>query len=300
MSFENLEYKKDDGKQSLNSDIGSFDKISLAKSISIEEDLLNSNKKDIRDNEKELSKNNENDSSEGNDIINLGSVSDFFAINLQQSEAINNKEININKISSFNQSELLSNKAKKNFLQKITEEHIDLEKLDKFDKEFSKKIHDCTLPKNVENIIYLFARMFNPDLITSYLVIIMSYKTFQNEPLFVLKPILSTIVTLLISLYLKKYIGRPRPEPSKISQRNYDLRKYEKNFSMPSGDSIQAGNWAIIIYFFTGYDFGFIIVPFVMFSRIYFYCHYLFDTIIGAVLGSLISLLINILIFYLV
>jgi membrane-associated phospholipid phosphatase len=173
-----------------------------------------------------------------------------------------------------------------------------LNQLDKFDKNFSKKIHDFTLPKIAEYIVYIFARMFNPDLITSYFIIILSYKSLNNEHYFILKPIISTIVNLVLSLALKKYIGRPRPETSKISSRLFDLRKYEKNCSMPSGDSIQAGNWAILIYIYTGYNIGFFIVPFVMYARIYFYCHYLFDTIIGSLFGIFISLNINISIIY--
>ena len=35
--------------------------------------------------------------------------------------------------------------------------------------------------------------------------------------------------------------------------------------------------------------FGFFLVPFVMFARIFYFCHYVFDTVIGALMGFFIS-----------
>lgn len=288
MSNELIEEKHE---KSLSYDIDNFDKKSLASSVSLnhqEKKITEqqiSNKSDCKEIEKET---NLNDLSSNSNISNEESNQKYNLINLGSSSYDTNQE---NKESN-----------QKNEIQNITpfeEENTNyLHNLDKFDKEFSKKIHDSTLPNTLEYIVYLFARIFNPDFITSYFVVILSYKTYHNEPLFVLKPLISTLISLVISSILKKYFERPRPEPSKISKRIFDLRKHEKNFSMPSGDSIQAGNWAMIIYFYTGNDLGFIFVPFVMYARIYFYCHYLFDTIIGALLGSFISFIINIIIYY--
>lgn len=301
MSLDLLDNKDNESQNSL---IDDFDKKSLANSISMTEEenkepLINtySLDKDLekvqknRDTSFESSKNSDN--KQENYILNLGSSEEDLNTFNKSSNLTNNKE-------SITSNENNKMATEKNDQQEKEEFHITnyIEKLDKFDKEFSKKIHDFTLPKNVEYIVYIFARMFNPDLITSYLVIILSYKSLNNEPYFVLKPIISTVASLVFSLVLKKFLGRPRPEPSKISTRMIDLRKHEKNCSMPSGDSIQAGNWAVLIYLYSGFDIGFLIVPFVMFARIYYYCHYLFDTIVGALLGSFISLIVNIIILY--
>ena len=54
-------------------------------------------------------------------------------------------------------------------------------------------------------------------------------------------------------------------------------RKKEKNFSMPSGDSMQAANFAIVaLFYFNISFFGFLILPFVMVARIFYFCHYFF------------------------
>jgi len=313
MSSKSLDNKE---KQSQNNEIDSFDKKSLANSVSLtldNEEIKEENlfekfpiEKEKEKKEDLSSESSKNDKNKENDIINLNSNSsdsgDINFLKKQLKEKINKDKLNENNIIN-NKEEMEISADKTTFIENDKEKVLCplanyISKLDKFDKDFSKKIHDFTLPKIAEHIIYLFARMFNPDLITSYFIIILSYKSLNNEPYFILKPILSTIANLVFSLALKKYIGRPRPETSKISSRIYDLRKHEKNCSMPSGDSIQAGNWAILIYLYSGYYIGFLFVPFVMYARIYFYCHYLFDTIIGALFGIIISLNINILIIY--
>lgn len=161
-----------------------------------------------------------------------------------------------------------------------------LEKLDNLDKSLSQIIHDLNLGRNMDMLIYIFARLFNPDFIVSYFLVILSYKIYiNNDYLFVIKPIISTVVCLGVTLSLKKYFGRKRPNYSKISKRIYDLRKLERNCSMPSGDSLQAANFSIILFFYFDSTLGFYIIPFVMFARIYFYCHFLFDTVVGVTLG---------------
>lgn len=147
-----------------------------------------------------------------------------------QSNKFNN-DININK--PLENENKIEYKIKEKINNKDIDKQIDtnifqlanynyIENLDKFDKFLSKKIHDTKLPKITEYMVYMFARIFNPDLITSYLVIIFSYKSINNEPYFILTPIISTIGSLVISIALKKYIKRLRPEPSKISSRIYD------------------------------------------------------------------------------
>lgn len=185
------------------------------------------------------------------------------------------KEIDIKKI---------RNNQKKE--TKTIDEITILRKLEILDKNLSLFIHDLHLGKNFDLIIYLFARLFNPDFIISYFIFILSYKIYSNNNfLFVLKPLASTVICLAVTLSLKKHFGRNRPEYSKKSKRIFDLRKHEKNCSMPSGDSLQAANFSLILFFYFNSIIGFFVVPFVMFARVYFYCHFISDTIVGAFLG---------------
>ena len=61
---------------------------------------------------------------------------------------------------------------------------------------------------------------------------------------------------------------------------------------MPSGDSLQAGLWSMILLLYFNFYYGMLFVPLVMFARCYYQCHYLSDTVIGALLGMKISYLI--------
>lgn len=61
----------------------------------------------------------------------------------------------------------------------------------------------------------------------------------------------------------------------------------KSKYSHPSGDSAQAGNFAAFLYFFGGGDLtAFLLVtPGVCFSRVFYCCHWIEDTIMGAILG---------------
>jgi len=164
--------------------------------------------------------------------------------------------------------------------------------LDKFDLKYSNYIHNLDL-NHVEIIIYSFGRIFNPDFIFSYLVLILISKTFiSNNIIEFIKILLTVIIGLVITLTTKKYFGRPRPEINKEVYREFNLRKHENNNSMPSGDSLQAANFAMILYLYYNIYLSFILFPFVMFSRIYYFCHYIGDTFIGSLMGISISYLI--------
>lgn len=131
----------------------------------------------------------------------------------------------------------------------------------------------------LEEFVYIFAFIFNPLPITCYLLLILT--VFGKVMFF--KILFITLTGLLLTSTLKNTIGRPRP--SCLGNRKYNFRKVEKNLSMPSGDSFQAGLWATVMaIFFNNYYFYFI-VPFVMFARCYYQCHYLSDTVVGALLG---------------
>ncbi len=165
--------------------------------------------------------------------------------------------------------------------------------LDKLDKSTSHYIHCLTLPTPLEYPIYLCARLFNPDFISTYLITILLTKSYlHNDNYFFLKPLTHTLTCLIITLLLKKHFARPRPLNRLNIKRITNLRKHESNCSMPSGDSLQAANFAVIIYSYYGNTLGFSIVPLVMFARIFYHCHYIFDTIVGILIGFSLSYLI--------
>ena len=111
--------------------------------------------------------------------------------------------------------------------------------LDKYDKDLSNKIHSLELPVYLEVFVYISARLFNPDFICIYFVLIFNYEYYyHNDSLFVLKPVINTLSLLIFTLVMKHVAGRPRPEKKKL-HRIKDLRDDERNFSMPSGDSLQ-------------------------------------------------------------
>jgi len=168
-----------------------------------------------------------------------------------------------------------------------------LKNVDTYDKHISDKIHSLEIDPLKERLVYLSARLFNPDFITFYFLAILISQYYINDELqFVVKPLIHTLFLLLITLFLKKLTARPRPSQKKNVKRLYDLRQYEKNCSMPSGDSLQSANWAIILFCYFNCWLGFILIPFVMFARIYYFCHYLFDTIVGSAIGLTFSYLI--------
>ena len=63
---------------------------------------------------------------------------------------------------------------------------------------------------------------------------------------YVMMYLLTVVVTLLVTLVTKKFFGRIRPSIINKTRR-FNLRKYEENCSMPSGDSAQSANWGMMM-----------------------------------------------------
>jgi membrane-associated phospholipid phosphatase len=162
--------------------------------------------------------------------------------------------------------------------------------LDHYDKKISSHIHELEIHHKCEHFIYLIARLFNPDFILSYLFIIFIHSIYSHSDYyFVLKPIIHTIFALLVTLSMKKITARPRPNVLEKIKRKYNLRQHEKNCSMPSGDSLQSANYAMILFLYYNTYIGIFLIPFVMFSRIFYSCHFILDTVVGSLLGLAIS-----------
>jgi membrane-associated phospholipid phosphatase len=167
-----------------------------------------------------------------------------------------------------------------------------LQKLDYYDKKISNKIHSLELNIFLEIPVYICARLFNPDLISSYLIFILFYKySFHDDFFFVFKVLIHVLFLLIVTLLMKKLTGRPRPDKKKL-YRIKDLRENEKNCSMPSGDSLQCANFCVILLVYFNSPLFFYLLPCVMFARIYYFCHYIMDTLVGGLMGLILSYLI--------
>ena len=192
--------------------------------------------------------------------------------------------INIEKDSS-----LLKNSENNNIITNGFESILST--IDLYDKKISNYIYDIELNSFMENIIYIFGRLFNSDILIIFYISIFFYQSFFHKNYYyIIKPFLHVFIIFILTCVLKYSFKRQRPEIKKNVKRKYNLRKKEKNYSMPSGDSMQAANFAIIALFYFRVNFiGFFILPFVMFARIFYFCHFFFDTLIGAFIGGSIS-----------
>ena len=181
---------------------------------------------------------------------------------------------------SIDEEDYKQNLENENFLKTV------LTVCDKWDKKVSNYIYNIEVNDWIEKIIYIFARIFNSDLIIIFYILLFLYQSFVNKNyFFVVKPLVHVFIVFLLTGILKFSFKRPRPEINENVKRRYNVRKKENNFSLPSGDSMQAANFAIIFLYYSGSYIGFILLPFVMFARIFYFCHYLLDTVIGAIIG---------------
>ena len=162
--------------------------------------------------------------------------------------------------------------------------------LDKFDKMISKPLHTYSPSFRIEIIFFCFARLFNIDTIIIYLISILLYCfwKYKNGYLIII-PLCHILSGVFFTVLLKKIFNRSRPT---LNTRRYFKLK-ESNKSMPSGDSMQAGIFAImiILYIHSPYSYlSLLIIPCVMAGRIFYNLHYWFDCIIGAIIGIFSSL----------
>ena len=98
---------------------------------------------------------------------------------------------------------------------------------------------------------------------------------------------------LLMTLVTKKMIRKNRPEIETlpVTPKTVFFRKKQTyNGSMPSGDTIQA--WTLGLFalmYLPSWKFWLVSPVMIMtpFSRVYLYCHFISDTIVGAVFASI-------------
>lgn len=168
-----------------------------------------------------------------------------------------------------------------------------LDKIAQKDKDISSIIHHLQTNSFIlELLIYITGRLFNPDVLTCYFIILLSYNAYYfNDYYYIIKPLIHVLVIVIITVIMKHTIGRPRPHHIGTVKRRYNLRSKERNCSMPSGDSMQCSSFSIIFLFYMNCPYGFILIPLVMFSRIFYFCHFIMDTVIGTCLGLVVSYL---------
>ena len=179
-----------------------------------------------------------------------------------------------------------------------------LKALDEIDKSISKKVHHFDLGTIGSYIIFAFAWMYNKP---PQMLIWLTYTYFMTfDKLVVMKLLIFQIVGVTITLFLKKTIARERPFTAKEGEdpfsdgKSSHLRKKESNKSMPSGDSCQAAIFAAFARINLGQNFWPIVMLLAMYGRVYYRCHFVGDTIVGATIGYLLVTLLNDYIFLIV
>ena len=167
-----------------------------------------------------------------------------------------------------------------------------LHNLDELDKKISKPLQTYTPNLAIELIFFLFAKLFNTRVVISYLLIILiySFARFRNGYLF-LVIFFHVLMAAIFTFFIKKLFKRNRPVLEAKRYFNY-VREREKSYSMPSGDSLQAGNFVMMIILYLNNNmryFSILLIPASMTGRVFYNCHYWFDCIIGSILGIIIS-----------
>ena len=160
--------------------------------------------------------------------------------------------------------------------------------LDNFDKKISQPLQTYTPNVYIEIIFLIFAKVFNTLNIILYLVFLFLYSIFiKKNPYIFIIVFIHVIIGALITLIIKKMIGRERPSLT-VKRYFYKVRTKELLNSMPSGDCLQSANFAMMIILYFGSSprfFSILFIPMSMIGRVFYSCHYWFDCLIGAFLG---------------
>ena len=164
--------------------------------------------------------------------------------------------------------------------------------LDYIDKKISKPLQTYTPNFAIECLFFIFAKIFNTEEIIAYLFICFLYSCIVQKNIYLFYIYFFHVIAgAIITLSLKKMIGRNRPTLT-VKRFFHNVRNKETNKSMPSGDSLQACNFAIMMILYcnsTVKYFTLLLIPCVACGRVYFNCHYFFDCLIGVLLGIISS-----------
>ena len=164
--------------------------------------------------------------------------------------------------------------------------------LDSFDKRISQPLQTYSPNFCIELFFFIFAKSFNTLSITIYLILLLLYSVLfiKNINIFLIA-FIHVMIGVLITIIMKKIIGRERP--ILLAKRYFErVRTRETMESMPSGDSLQSANFAMmmILYFNNKFKFlSLLFIPMSMLGRVFYCCHYWFDCFVGAFIGIIIS-----------
>ena len=182
------------------------------------------------------------------------------------------------------------------------------------DMRWSAPIQQCTLPESVESFLHypdgelgfgkdtvLRTTMFT--LLVAQLVHGFSRGFMEATPLWAGGGVMS--FALIMTVLLKDIVKRRRPEPLSVcagaripeaAGHRAVCGRDEKwlNSSFPSGCALCVTAWSVFMKNWTGDKIWLCFIPLAMFVRVYFVCHWLGDTMAGALIGFLCSLTIEI------
>ena len=111
----------------------------------------------------------------------------------------------------------------------------------------------------------------------------------------------ASVATVLTTEPFKKNTRRDRPAHASIHPRLLNLRSLLNNYSFPSGDSAQSAVLGLSLFLYCAVGQGgsgsggglswiwLLLMPVVMFSRVYFGCHWIGDVLAGASIGSAVT-----------
>lgn len=189
--------------------------------------------------------------------------------------------------------------------------HI-LKRIDALDRHLSDKIHRKRSSRSEDVIVAFFAQAFGSTFVSCQwqiqrphsppnqmpVTIIITSLLTRSFDMFSLLT-LSSIATVLSTNLIKRLCGRPRP---KIQPRAFDFRTKLTNHAWPSGDSAQAAvfSTAISLYLIAQGLPSELVIPAAiavslaaMYARVHFCCHWIGDTIGGALIGSFVTVQIS-------
>ena len=189
--------------------------------------------------------------------------------------------------------------------------------LDNLDKKFSAHVHNLR-SRIIEAGLLFFAILFNPVPILITTVVLGTVFIFYDYKIRDLPPPtheeqcaisvlygLHALAVICVTGPMKAILKRPRPDNPKESSdpkiqataRFFNLRGHEYNKSMPSGDTSQSAAFAAYLCLYMpglftvlgGNMFRLRLVAAVAAARIFFHCHYIGDTLVGAMVGTLVT-----------
>jgi len=156
------------------------------------------------------------------------------------------------------------------------------------DKQWSQRLWAKDFGKPINYFIYFLSCIFMEE--TAVVMIFLSFFIFGRSLQLFIVYLITFVACIVVTLGVKKLTRRARPTPKDFPKTTKSMffRNKQSNNSMPSGDTLQAANLAWFIYLFVGTPWQYIfilIAVMVAYSRVYLCCHFISDTLVGAILA---------------